>query len=279
MPDQPLDSLDDPRVEPYRELKRKASARTPARTFIAEGEKLVLRLLDSPCRTESILCTPSARARLPAQFADDVPVYIAPTSLISRLIGFPFHRGILACGVQPAERTIGALCDMAASRPQALVVLCPEIRDPENLGSIIRTALAFGAAGLVAGREGTDPFSRRVLRTSMGSVLQLPIVQTDDWPHVLDTLHAAGFESIATVLDPSGTMLGNIGRPLRAAVLLGNEDAGLAPELVARCRRRVILPMAAGVDSLNVAVASGIVLHHIAGIRIPDRGQDPPQPL
>jgi tRNA G18 (ribose-2'-O)-methylase SpoU len=131
----------------------------------------------------------------------------------------------------------------------------------------------------VAGREGTDPFSRRVLRTSMGSVLQLPIVQTDDWPHVLDTLHAAGFESIATVLDPSGTMLGNIGRPLRAAVLLGNEDAGLAPELVARCRRRVILPMAAGVDSLNVAVASGIVLHHIAGIRIPDRGQDPPQPL
>lgn len=259
MPDFLIDSIDDPRVDLYRELKSKTTA--PSRTFIAEGEKLVLRLLDSPCLTESILCTPAARERLRDQLPADLPVYVAPTPLVSRLIGFQFHRGLLACGVRPTDRSIGMLCDLATKRQKSLLVLCPEIRDPENLGTIIRTAAAFGAIGLVAGREGTDPFSRRVLRTSMGSVLQLPIVQTEDWPLVLDTIHAGGFTSLATVLDPVAELLASFVRPARAAILLGNEDAGLSPEMIAKCHHRITLPMAGKVDSLNVAVAAGIVLY------------------
>jgi tRNA G18 (ribose-2'-O)-methylase SpoU len=198
--------------------------------------------------------------------ADDVPIYIASTPVISALIGFQFHRGILACGRRPADRSLVELCAGLAGTERTLLVLCPEIRDPANLGTIIRTAAAFGASGLVAGRAGTDPFSRRVLRTSMGSVLRLPIVQTDDWHAALETLHRAGFETLATVVDPTAEPLAGARCPARAAVFLGNEDEGLPPDLVAGCQRRVTLPMAVGVDSLNVAVAAGIVLSHFANL-------------
>lgn len=255
-----IESLDDPRLDPYRDLKS-AESRLRA-TFIAEGEKLVLRLLESPCPTESILCTQAVRDRLSARLPDDLPIYIANTPVISRLVGFQFHRGMLACGRRPAVRSLESLCHAGLRAQRSLLVICPEIRDPTNLGTIIRTAAAFGATALIAGRAGTDPFSRRVLRTSMGSVLQLPILQTDDWPFVLQTLNQAGFETIATVLDASAEPLAGAACPRHAAILLGNEDEGLPPALVAKCQRRVTLPMASSVDSLNVAVAAGIVLHH-----------------
>lgn len=263
MPEILIESPDDPRLDAYRDLKQ-----GPARdreTFVAEGEKLVLRLLSSPCRTESIVCNAAARDRLAGRIPPDVPVYLAETPVISRLIGFRFHRGVLACGRRPAEKSVESLWrDAPASQP-SLIVLCPDIRDPENLGTIIRTSAAFGAGGVVVGRAGTDPFSRRVLRTSMGAVLHLPIAQTDDWPAVADALDTDGFETIAAVVDTAATPLRDAPRFRRRALFFGNEADGLPCDLAARCRHRVTLPMAPGVDSLNVAVAAGIVLHHYAG--------------
>jgi tRNA G18 (ribose-2'-O)-methylase SpoU len=265
MPEFSIESPEDRRLDPYRDVKR---ARDDSdETFIAEGEKLVLRLLESRCRTRSILCTPAACDRLPRGLPQEIPVFVASTPIISQLIGFKFHRGILACGERPEPANLQALLDAQAPPKPLLLVLCPEIRDPTNLGTIIRTAEAFGAACLVAGKAGTEPFSRRVLRTSMGSVLRLPIVQTDEWIATLETLRQHDVETIATVLDPDAERLADARRPLRVALLLGNEDAGIPANLVACARRRVTLPMAAGVDSLNVSVAAGIVLHHFAAAK------------
>src|SRR5262249_50449765 len=221
MPEFLIDSFEDSRLDRYGD--RKAPASRARETFVAEGEKLVLRLLDSACRTESILCTRAALDRLRDRIPADIPVYIAGTPVISALIGFQFHRGILACGRRPADKSLSELCGALAEANRCLLVLCPEIRDPANLGTIIRTAGSFGAAGVVAGRAGTDPFSRRVLRTSMGSVLRMPIVQTDDWNEALATLHRSGFESIATVLDQDAALLQTSPCPPRAAIFLGNE--------------------------------------------------------
>lgn len=262
MPELPIASLDDPRLDAYRELKQPSLRRREP--FIAEGEKLVLRLIESPCRTESILCTAAALDRLRHRLPAEVPAYVASTPLISRLIGFQFHRGILASGHRPAERKLESLWQNNSDAARALVVLCPEIRDPANLGTIIRTAAAFGASGLVAGCAGTEPFSRRVLRTSMGAVLQLPIVQTDDWESVLAVLERAGFETIAAVVARDAEALSTAQRPSRAALVFGNEATGLPQNIVDCCRRRVTLPMAETVNSLNVAVAAGIILHHFA---------------
>lgn len=267
MPDYPIDSPSDARLDPYRDLKQRS--RDPQTTFVAEGEKLVRRLLASGCGTQSILCNPSGRDRIAELLPADVPVYVASTAIISALVGFQFHRGLLACGFRPPEPTLDLLLASLEPRARSLVVLCPEIRDPENLGTIIRTAAAFGASGMVVGRSGTDPFSRRVLRTSMGSVLRLPLVPVDDWPLTLDRLHRQGAETVATLLDPAAEALRAV-RPAAGltAILLGNESAGLPAELAGRCRRRVMLPMAEGVDSLNVAVAAGIILHHFSLVEL-----------
>ena len=271
MPEFLIDSTDDPRLDPYRDLKTPHGRSGASESFICEGEKLVLRLLEGPCRAESVLCTAAARDRLTPHFASDLPVYVATTAVISRLIGFKFHRGVLACGWRPAPPSLETLCHNPPAPARALVVVCPELRDPTNLGTIIRTTAAFGGIGLVAGQKGTDPFSRRVLRTSMGSVLRLPVVQTDDWPGVLTTLHAAGFESIAAVLDPAAELVDIAPPATRSALVFGNEAAGLSPDLAGLCRRRVTMPMGGGVDSINVAVAAGIIIHHFAG---PHRSTD-----
>jgi len=192
----------------------------------------------------------------------NMPVYIAPTSLISQLIGFKFHRGALACGARPEPRGLETLREILLQIDRAMIVVCPEIRDPDNLGTIIRTAAAFGAEAIVVGRKGTEPFSRRVMRTSMGAVLRLPIIETDDWKGVFETLSAADCTSVATVLGSTAEVLDNAARPERAALVFGNEDQGLSEELTRLCDRRVTMPMAEGVDSLNVAVAAGIVMHH-----------------
>lgn len=262
MPEFLIEALDDHRLDAYRDLKR-ASSR-PQETFIAEGEKLVLRLLDSQCQTESILCTAAMKDRLHDRLPVEVPVYITSTPIISRLIGYQFHRGVLACGLRPREKDLESMLASHAAGRRSLIVLCPEIRDPVNLGTIIRTAAAFGAVCLVAGLAGTQPFSRRVLRTSMGTVLKLPIIQTDCWKEVFEALHRQDFDTIATVIDPAAESLSAASRAPRVALLLGNEDSGVPDELCTMCRRRVRVPMAGDVDSLNVAVAAGIIMHHFA---------------
>lgn len=268
MPEFAIDCAEDPRLDPFRDLKR--ATPESVTKVIAEGEKLVLRLLESGCRTESIVCTESMRDRLRDRFPAEVPVFVAPTPIISKLIGFQFHRGILASGLRPAPPKLESLWQTHGDPQSSLIVACPEIRDPENLGTIIRTAAAFGAAGVITGIRGTDPFSRRVLRTSMGTVLRLPIVQTDDWSSVVSTIHEAGFESCAAVLDTDAEPLGTLKPSHRTALFLGNEDSGLSEELSRACQRRVTLPMSSGVDSLNVAVAAGILLHHFSQASTPD---------
>jgi tRNA G18 (ribose-2'-O)-methylase SpoU len=263
MPVHRIEAIDDPRLDVYRDLRR---ARTDdCRTFVAEGEKLAVRLFASRCRTVSVLCTKEGCESLTDCIPVNAEIYVSTSAVISQLVGFKFHRGILAAGVPPAEQT---LCEILGqdSLPtdNALVVVCPEIRDPGNLGAIIRSAAAFGACAVVVGCEGTAPYSRRVLRTSMGAVLEIPIVQTNDWRTVTCELNTHRFSSLAMVLDESAAPLSTIPRTARTAVWLGNEDAGLSDQVMALCEQRVKIPMANAGLSLNVAVAAGIALYHFA---------------
>jgi tRNA G18 (ribose-2'-O)-methylase SpoU len=235
--------LTDPRLDPFRDLKQRGGQRSGI--FVAEGEKLVVRLLASGLAVETIACTSALHARLASQISDATTVLLLESHEISQLIGFQFHRGVLALGRVPPVPALTDLLKRIPSGEPALAIGCPELRDPTNLGTIARTALALGAKLLLVGTDGVDPWSRRVLRTSMGAIFQLPVVETNDWPEVFRQLHEAG------------SRFG-----LRRALFLGTEDPGLSEEIARSCRRRVTLPMAHGVDSLNVAVAAGIVMYH-----------------
>lgn len=261
MPVIPISDLEDPRLDAYRNLKQTNHTRWQ-QIFIAEGEKLVERLLDSRFETLSILAAESHVERLLPRVPADVPIYTVRASDVDQLIGFQFHRGVLACGRRPANPTFETLWPLL-DQPLTLV-LCPDIKDPENLGTILRISAAFGVDGVIVGHEGTDPYSRRVLRVSMGTVFRLPVIQTNDWPKMLATLREARVETAATVLNPQAEQLITAARTPRFALALGCEGYGLPPEFVSQCDRQLTIKMADGVDSLNVAIAAGIFLHHFS---------------
>lgn len=258
--------LTDPRLDPFRDLKQ--PGRTRGETFVAEGEKLVLRLLASGLGVETIACTPALYARLESLIPAATTVLLLESHEISQLIGFQFHRGILALGRVPPAVALGTLLAALPHSEPILAIGCPELRDPTNLGTIARTALALGARFLLAGTEGVDPWSRRVLRTSMGAIFALPVVEVSDWTGTMAQLHDAGFETVATVLDDEAESLRECRFGPRKALFLGTEDPGLSAEITAACRRKVTLPMASGVDSLNVAVAAGIVMYQATSGRM-----------
>ena len=269
MPRIPIADLDDPRIAPYRHLKATNLTRD-TETFVVEGEKLLDRLLTSRFPTLSVLADDRHEARVAGRIPPEVPLYVVPHDLVDDLVGFQFHRGILACGRRLPPPSLDAILGAAGGR--MTMVACPELANPENLGAIIRIGDVFGVDAVLVGGPCPDPLSRRVLRVSMGTALRLPVIPCADLAADARRLESAhGFQLLATVLDPAAEPLDAAPRPDRLALFLGGEGDGLGPEWLALCPRRLTIPMRPGAESLNVAVAAGIFLHHfsrpIAGAR------------
>ena len=260
MPQIPVQDIDDPRLTCYRDLTQRNLTRHSG-LFIAEGDKVTERLIASDYEVVSILAEPALAERYEQLVSSDVPIYVSSKQLLQQTVGFHFHRGVVACGRRRRGPTADALL-AGLTQPRPTIVVCPDVQDPTNLGSIIRTCAAFGCGGLVLGHKCADPFSRRVLRVSMGAALQLPMVESRDLTTDLKQLAAGDFELVAAVLDPSAEPLANSGRGDRLALLLGSEGHGLADEWLSLCHRRVTIPMQLGIDSLNVAVAAAVLLYH-----------------
>jgi tRNA G18 (ribose-2'-O)-methylase SpoU len=261
MPLIPIGDLDDPRLAIYGSLKTTNLTRGLDQ-FVVEGEKLVARLLESRFPLVSILVTDRHLPALGWNVPEEVPVFVLPHDQIDRLVGFPFHRGVLACA---ARQPWPPIDEIIASRPApGLLVVCPKLSDPENLGAIARICDVFGVAAIMTGPECPDPLSRRVLRVSMGSVLRVPVVASDrladETQRLVDLFDLRLF---AAVPDPSAVPFEQVALAPRSALVLGDEDRGIDPEWLTRCHERITIPMRAGARSLNVAVAAGILIQRL----------------
>lgn len=260
-----VESADDPRLAAYRTL--------PERTlrgenlFIAEGRLLVHRLLDSRFPVESVFAAQRYREEFePRAEAARIPLYLGPESLLSETIGYQFHLGALAVGRRPPEGESESSDDFQTllAKDRVRLVGCPDTNKRENLGMLFRCAAALGIDGLLLGTKGADPFSRRCLRTSMGSVLTFPFRRTPDFPRSIQTLRRDhGFQVVATVLDDSAGLLWEIDWAPKTLILFGNEYSGLTPEVLRECDRAVTVPMHNRTDSLNLAVCAGIVMYEM----------------
>ncbi len=263
MPIQPLTSLDDPRLAPYRELKDRTLAARHG-LFVAEGEHLLRRLLESDFRVASVLMADRRTAELAPIVPADVDVFVLPQDKLNDVVGFRFHAGVLAMGVRKPALTIDDVLrdDAAAIR----LVVCPDLISAENLGSMIRLSAGFGADAMIVGPRSIDPFVRQSVRVSMGTICRLPIVQSADLVRDLSLLHRQwGVQRVATVLHSTALPLTQAPKHARLALMFGNEAQGLDAEVVALSDQRVTMPMHLGTDSLNVAVAAGIFMYHYWG--------------
>ncbi|MCX5661574.1 MAG: RNA methyltransferase [Planctomycetota bacterium] len=274
MPVIPIDTLDDPRVAHYRSLKDRELAAEGGR-FIAEGEHLVRRLLASDFPCESVLMANRRAAELAPQVRGDIPVYTLPDELLEGVIGFAFHSGVMAVGLRkpnPSLESILGPPGIPSPKPITLVI-CPEIINADNLGSLIRISSAFGAAAMLVGERSCDPFWRRSVRVSMGTIFSLPILLCDDLLPVLRDLRTRwGVEMVATVTDAGAQPLERAqrpGPPNRLGLLLGSESQGLHGRWLTECDRHVTIPMHLGTDSLNVAVAAAVFLYHFTRTQNP----------
>jgi tRNA G18 (ribose-2'-O)-methylase SpoU len=261
MPTEVIENLEDPRLDPYRNLKSTNRTRW-SNQFIAEGLLVVERLLASDFDVVSIVASRKIERQIVPLVPNDRPLYLLDHALAAQLVGYVFHAGVLACGVRRASPTLETL--LGAGKDAALLAVCPNVNDPENIGAIIRLCAGFGLTGLLLGPGCADPYSRRVLRVSMGTAFTLPIAESPDLGSDLDRLRGEfGIELAAAILDPEAEPLESAPRSPRMAVLFGNEKHGLEQKWIELCQRKLTIPMAAGADSLNVAVAAGIFFHSL----------------
>jgi len=261
MPIVPISDANDPRLEAYRNLKATNATRYSGR-LIAEGDKLVHRLISSGLAIDSLLLAEPYVAEFSSLVPFETPLYVVAAPHIDQIVGFNFHRGVLASAARPENARLDEICRRS---PRLTLVALPEVHDPENLGAILRISAVFGVDGIALGRDCCDPFARRVLRVSMGAAFRLPIAQCDDLGVELTRLQQeTGLEAWATVTDRGAEPFDRIVRPDRLALVLGSEGHGLPPHWCRLCRRQVTIPMRTDFDSLNVSVAAGLLLYHLA---------------
>lgn len=266
----PIIDAADPRVREYLRLKegdlfRGLDARSPHGAFICEGHFVVEHLIDGPYDCRSILVAESktqTHAHLLARAPSGVPIYTVAESVMESILGFKFHRGILAAGSRPATLPPQSVDALLAAAP-ALMVL-EDLTNIDNVGGIFRCVSALAPEGtvIVLSPQCADPLYRKSIRVSMGHALRVPFVTLAPWHTALGRIHAAGFDTLALTPDPAATPLREaLAAPSRrVALLLGSEGPGLDSGTMAHATQRVRIPQRAGVDSLNVMVAAAIAM-------------------
>ncbi len=258
-----VDDPADPRLADFRDLT--AADRRPDRPggrglVIAEGVPVVQRLLASPYPLRAVLGVPARLTALAADLAGvDAPVYRATAEVMAATVGFHLTRGVLASADRAPEP---APADLLAGARR--VVVLEGVNDHENLGALFRNAAALGVDAVLLGPRCADPLYRRSVRVSMGHVLRVPFARLPSWERLGPALRAAGVTVLALTPHLPAVPLSTVDPGLPAlALLVGAEGPGLTEQALAAADLRVRIPMAGGVDSLNVATAAAIALHHL----------------
>lgn len=256
-----LDDLADARLNDYRNVPDPELLRERG-LFVAEGRHIVRRLLTgSRFTTRSVLVTPLAQQGLADVLSqiDHVPVFVVSQDALNAITGFNIHRGCLAIG----ERLPLPSWESIAADARRVVVL-ERVSNADNVGGVFRNAAAFDVDAVLLGPSCTDPLYRKAIRTSMGAALRIPFARMEKWPEDLYRLKAYGLRLMALTPSSEAQALDTAGQPSRVAVLVGHEGDGLSDDAIRAADLSVRIPMAAGVDSLNVATATAIALYELS---------------
>lgn len=231
--------------------------------FIAESPVVIERALDAGCVPVSFLMETKhvgGKGHELIARCGDIPVYAAPLEVLTRLTGFHLTRGMLCAMRRPALPTAAELC-CAAKR----VAVLENVMNPTNIGAIFRSAAALGMDAVLLTDAGSDPLYRRAVRVSMGTVFQIPWTYLPQDKPYTECLRELGFKTAAMALREDSLSIDDprLEAEEKLAVVLGTEGDGLAASTIASCDYTVRIPMAHGVDSLNVAAASAVAFYRL----------------
>lgn len=259
-----LDDPNDPRLRDYialRDVQLRRSLEVEHGFFIAEGEKVVRRALESGHRPRSFLMAERWVEPLADVFAGhDVACYVLSESAIEQVTGFHVHRGALGSLERPAPRAVE---DVLRDAERILVV--EDIVDHTNLGAIFRSVAGLGFDAVLLSPRCADPLYRRSIKVAMGSVFWLPYARFDDWYAAPDVLAQQGFRRLAMALDESATDLADVEVGGKVALVVGSEGHGLSHRWRSTADEVVMIPMAADIDSLNVAASVAVACWALRG--------------
>ena len=250
----------DPRVSDYTSLTdvQLRKTREPAEgMYIAESSRVLRRALDAGHQPRSFFLAEKWRDDLSDVLAayPDVPVFVGTAQILEDITGFHLHRGAMAAMHRPAPVDIPSL--LAAAKRVAVL---EDIVDHTNIGAIFRSAAALGVDAVLVSPRCGDPLYRRSIRVSMGTVFQVPWARLPAWPEGMELLKDAGFTTAALALEPDSLTIHELAarKDEKLALILGTEGDGLSAGTLAQADHSVMIPMYAGVDSLNVAAASAV---------------------
>lgn len=259
-----VDDPADPRLADYRDLRDVQLRRhleVEHGLFLAEGEKVVRRAVLAGHRPRSFLMAPRWLDGLAdvLDLAPDVPCFVVEEDLAEQVTGFHVHRGALAS----LERLpLPSLDDVLAARPTRVAVL-EGIVDHANVGALARNAAALGVGAMLLDPRCADPLYRRAVKVSMGATLQLPWTRLDPFVPGLEDLRSRGYVVAGMSLSPESVTIDDVAADLpdRLALVFGTEGHGLTERTRRLLDLEVVIPMAAGIDSLNVAASSAVAFH------------------
>ncbi|TFC86183.1 RNA methyltransferase [Cryobacterium sp. TMT3-29-2] len=265
MPVIEISDLSDPRLVDYAHLTDvalKKARGTEHGLYIAESALVLERALRAGHRPRSVLALGNTAEEARALVGEDVPVFVGPGKLLAELTGYVLHRGVIASMHRPELPAPEAVLTGARR-----IVILENVSDPTNVGAIFRSAGAIGADAILVTPRCSDPFYRRAIRVSMGTVLQVPWTRVGDWPSTRALLSRHGFHLAALALTTDAVSLRDFPGHAheRLALLLGAEGEGLTPDALAASDTVVQIPMKHGIDSLNVAAASAVAMWALSG--------------
>jgi len=261
---QNIASVAPPELEPYRTLRRCKDLER-RQLFVAEGEKVVRRLLESAFPVVSLLLTrewfeqlePVLRLR-----PESIQVFVATKEEIEQITGFSCYQGVKAVGRIHEPATLDRVLRRSA-RPWFFVAL-DGLSNAENLGVVVRNCAALGAQALIVGETSSSPFLTRAIRTSMGTIFRLPAVEVPSLVEALTTLRARGVRCVAAHPHADQRTPSETDFTLDCCVVFGSEGQGITARVLAVCDEAVAIPMHGGADSLNVGSAAAAFLYEVA---------------
>lgn len=257
-------AFDRAELTPYATLRQHEEHKR-AGLFVAEGDKVVRRLLESTFGVVSVLLPekrlaefePLVRAR-----PEEVTVYVMELAELEKLTGFPFFQGVLAVGRIPPPLTLRQIVERLP-RP-CLLVAMDGMTNAENVGLIVRNAAAFGAHALLYDGTSASPFLRRAVRNSMGTIFKLPVVEVDQLAGALRQLHPLGLRVLAADAHAQQRQISEADFRGDCCLVFGSEGSGISKDAVEACHERIVVPMRNEVDSLNVGSAAAVFLYEAA---------------